>query len=153
MDNDFDQAIKNTLKVGEFLRAFDPILGPLEKITKHGISLATGFFALAATLVSLFKAQNPRTENYISLLFCSWAFFLGAIGFGTLQLWRTTRFRKNLRVFAYTLLGDKPSDGIKQEIRERSKDSPDAMIVIEYIAFFIGVAMFVLWVAMVQKNP
>lgn len=141
----FEEATKTQKMVGEFLRAFNPILEPFENLAKHGISLATGFIGVTATFVTVFNLSVANKHNYYYILFCSWVMCLGVIVFGSLQLWRTANFRDQMRKFVYVLLGDNPDKNDKKKAMRVIQQPYKSAIILEYIFLLIGVILFVVW--------
>lgn len=142
---DFYKLTETQRQVGDFLRAFDPILTPLESLAKHGITLSTGFLGITATFVAIFKLPQSKGDFTYLILFFSWLMFLATIVTGTIQLWRTTRFRDQMRKFAYVLLGDIPDDKERKEALKIIKQSYDAPMILEYIFLLAGVILFASW--------
>jgi len=85
MDN-FDEATKNQIKVGKFLKAFDPILGPAENFAKFGISLAAGITNFTATVVTILSSQKLFLPKSTWILYSCWVILLASISFGLIQL-------------------------------------------------------------------
>lgn len=142
---DFDKETENTIKVGRFLSAYDPVLKPYEGLSKYGISLASGFVGLSTTLLALFNQSNAKESINNLFLFFSWILFLGAIGFGVAEICRTMRFRMQMRKFAYVLLGDFPAEKDKKEALSIGLESAVSAIILESLCLFVGIIFFVLW--------
>jgi len=147
----FDEVTAEQIKVGEFLKAFDPILEPFESMAKHGISLATVFVGMTATFVTVFRSPTAMGSINQVLLFSSWVLFLAAVASGSLQLWRITSFREEMRKFAYVLLGDKASECDRKKGLSISQQSYKSGITIEYICLSLGTVLFIVW-AICQLN-
>lgn len=145
-ESNFSKIVKEQIEVGKFLKSFDPVLMPFESMAKYGIVLASAFFGIGCTLFKLFNSPLNRENNYDWILFCSWVLFLGSFIFGGLELFRTLKFRDQMRRFSYVLLGDKPTEQDKKEAMQNVKKSYINAVIIESIFLVIGVAIFIFWV-------
>ena len=151
LKHQFDEVTEEQIKVGEFLKAFDPILEPFEGMAKHGISLAIVFIGVTATFITVFRRSTPLVSVSQILLLSSWVLFLATVASGSLQLWRIMSFREEMRKFAYVLLGDKPSESDRKKALSISQQSYKSAITIEYIFLFLGTVLFIVW-AICQLN-
>jgi hypothetical protein len=147
----FVEVTEEQIKVGEFLKAFDPILEPFEGMAKHGISLAIFFIGVTATFITVFRSSTPLGSVSKILLLSSWVLFLAAVASGSIQLWRIMSFREEMRRFAYVLLGDKPSESDREKTLSISQQSYRSTITIEYTCLSLGTVLFIVW-AICQLN-
>ena len=150
-ESNFDKTTKNQIKVGKFLKSFDPVLMPFESMAKYGIALASAFFGISCTLFKILDSPSGKENNYDWILFCSWSLFLGSLIFGGLEIFRTLKFREQMRKFSYVLLGDKPNKKDKKEAMNNIKGSYISAVIIESILLVIGIAIFILWVLLKIK--
>lgn len=142
----FDKITENQIKAGEFLKSFEPVLMPFESMAKYGIALASAFFGISCTLLEIpvFSSSKENTFNWI--LFCSWSLFLGSFIFGSIELYRTLKFRDQMRKFSYVLLGDKPNEENKKYAMYNIKESYISAVILQSIFLTVGIIVFILWV-------
>ena len=140
----FTELTRGQVQIAEFLRAFDPIFAPFEGLAKFGISLASGFVAISGTVAAVIVVpERLRIHNWI--LLCSWVLFLGAVFFGSLELWRTATFRVQMRRFALILLGDKPGNEFVKTKEKYENLKVGSAIVTQFAFLSLGVIAFVAW--------
>lgn len=151
-EKNFDETTKNQIKVGEFIKSFDPILMPFESMAKYGIALASAFFGISCTIFKIFDSPVGEGNNYDWILLCSWSLFLGSLVFGGLELFRTLKFRDQMRKFAYVLFGEKQNEKDRKEALNNIKKSYISAVIIESIFLVIGLSIFILWVLLKIKN-
>lgn len=145
-ESNFSKIVRGQIDTGKFLKSFDPVLMPFESMAKYGIILASTFFGISCTLFKIFNSSSVKENSYDWILFCSWGLFLGSFVFGGLELFRTLKFRDQMRKFSYVLLGDKPNGKDKKEAINNAKRSYISAVVLESIFLVIGIAIFILWV-------
>jgi len=148
----FAKITENQIKVGEFLKSFDPVLMPFENMAKYGITLASAFFGISCTLFKIIDFLSTKGDGYNWILFCSWASFLGSFVFGGLEIYRILKFRDQMRKFSYVLLGDNPNEEDKKEAINIVKRSYTSAVALQSIFLVMGIAAFILWIPLKIKT-
>lgn len=144
VDEKFELLTKGQVQTAEFLRSFDPIFAPFEGLAKFGISLASGFVAISGTVTALVVVPD-RLSIHNWILLCSWILFLGAVFFGSLELWRIATFRVQMRRFAFILLGDSPDDQFRKAKEKFEALRVGSAVISEFVFLGLGATVFLIW--------
>ena len=133
------------VEIGKILSSFDPVLRPLEDMAKHGITLATVLLGTSASVIGGLGTARGEAIGYNYLMLGAWLGFIVAGLAGSIQLYRISSFREEIRKFCHMVLGDNPSPDDRKRALVVMRVPQKSALLAEYLTLMIGTLLLVAW--------